>query len=89
MSERRIWVDPVDGSIVYVALGGRGVWKTTDAGLSWEQIYKPAPGENVLRVWGHPNNSKYLIIADAHAGTSILKASDDGGETWVDKRGDL
>jgi hypothetical protein len=37
-----IEVDPADPSRVYAAFYGYGIWRTTDDGATWEQVFTPA-----------------------------------------------
>ena len=92
MSGRVSDVDVVlsDPNIIYVGSGTGGVWKSTDAGLTWAPIFDDQPASSIGAVaifqanpdvvWvgtgeGKPRNS-------AGVGRGIFK-SIDGGRTWT------
>lgn len=106
-SWRGITVDPNDPNVVYIAgevsswmFDGEGgqtlgeVYKSTDAGATWNLIWT---GENLARyVWVDPHNSNRLYVStgifdrdpansdkenEVWGGVGILR-SDDGGSTW-------
>ena len=82
-------VDPTNANIIYVAAAGGGVWKTTDAGVTYTPITDAqaslamgaiavAPS-NHLKIYagtGEANNA-----GDSNYGQGIL-VSNDGGTTW-------
>src|ERR1041384_3468890 len=67
----RIVVDPVDNDIVYVAAlgnlwaagGERGIYKTTDGGLSWSRVLDPGPDAGGTDLVMDPGNRKVLYAA--------------------------
>lgn len=76
-----ITVDPGNKKIVYVTFGGyvRGnVWKTTDAGVTWDNIGASLPEAPVRALAVHPRKSNFLYL-----GTEVgVFASEDSGATW-------
>ena len=97
----RIVVDPVDSDVVYVAaLGGlwgpggdRGVFKTTDGGLTWAQVLKTDADTGATELVMDPANNKVLYAATYQRrraawgmngggpGSGIWKSTD-AGRTW-------
>ncbi len=76
------------------ALGGQGIWKSTDKGTTWVQLESSAKKEFgvINRIIVDPNNENILLAAtsignnnhDADASSGIWKSTD-GGATWVKK----
>lgn len=73
-------VDQIDGS---------GIWKTTDRGLTWEQLESTTNGDfqNVMRIVVDPNDENILLAAanpgfNGGGSPSQIFKSTDGGETW-------
>ena len=103
-SERiaRIAIDPKDSSIVYVAVPGhlwnsnedRGLYKTTDAGKTWQKILYVNAETGCSDVVLDPQNPQTIYAAtwqfrrkpyfftSGGAGSGIHK-SVDGGKTWT------
>ena len=98
----RILVDPRDHDVVYVAAqgslwgsgGDRGVFKTTDGGLSWSQVLKTDADTGVTELVMDPRNNKVIYAATYQRqrrpwgmngggeGSAIHKTTD-GGRTWT------
>lgn len=98
-----IAIHPNDENIVYVAAQGhiwgpnkeRGLYKTTDGGLSWQQIFKPANDTSgCVDVKLDPNNpnviyasmwkafrTPYSLSSGGGTGNGLYKSTD-GGLTW-------
>ena len=87
-------VDPERPERVYCGTFGRGLWRSNDAGVTWEPIGDPG---TALRPWNGEGISQPRITAVAvsttdrsngygvvYAGTepSALFRSEDGGNTW-------
>lgn len=89
---REILVDPGDPSnnTWYVASVGGGVWKTTDAGVSWRQLSDEIPNLAVSALVQAPSNPNIMYAGtgesfysvDVINGNGILKSTD-RGETWT------
>jgi photosystem II stability/assembly factor-like uncharacterized protein len=98
----RIIVDPVDHDVVYVAALGsvwgpgkeRGVFKTTDGGLTWTNVLFVDADTGATEIVQDPSNNKVLYAAmyqrrraawgfnGGGPGSGIFKSSD-AGRTWT------
>jgi photosystem II stability/assembly factor-like uncharacterized protein len=98
----RIIVDPVDHDVVYVAAlgslwgsgGERGVYKTTDGGLTWNRILHVDDDTGATELVMDPSNNKVIYAATYQRrratwgfngggpGSAMWKSSD-AGRTWV------
>jgi photosystem II stability/assembly factor-like uncharacterized protein len=98
----RILVDPVDHDIVYVAAlgslwgpgGERGVYKTTDGGLTWTNVLSDGPDIGATELVMDPSNNKVIYAAlyqrrrtvwgmnGGGPGSAIYKTTD-AGRTWM------
>lgn len=80
--------DPSGNTILAGSVGG-GIWRSTDAGQSWEALTDDAPRLSITSIAQSPSNPDILYAgtgegfpnADAAIGDGILK-SVDGGLTW-------
>lgn len=96
-------IHPKNPDIVYVAALGhlfgpneeRGVYRTTDGGTTWKQIYTRGPKAGAVELAMDPNNPRVLYAAfwevrrspwsfDSGGPGSGLFKSMDGGDTWTD-----
>lgn len=75
--------DPADSRIIYATgiIGGRGkIFKTTDAGENWEEIYtSPADGPLVISLVLDKKDSRFLYASTSD--NRIIKSSD-AGKAW-------
>ena len=98
----RIIVDPVDHDVVYVAAlgslwgpgGERGVYKTTDGGLTWARILHVDDDTGATELVMDPSNNKVIYAATYQRrratwgfngggpGSAMWKSSD-AGRTWT------
>ncbi len=98
----RIIVDPVDHDVVYVAAlgslwgtgGERGVYKTTDGGLTWSRVLIVNDDTGATELVMDPSNNKVLYAATYQrrratwgfngggTGSAMWKSSD-AGRTWT------
>jgi len=98
----RILVDPVDFDVVHVAAlgdlwatgGERGVYKTTDGGLTWKRTLHVDDETGATELVMDPSNNKVLYAATYQRrraqwgmngggpGSGVWKSTD-GGETWA------
>ncbi|QQS48094.1 MAG: hypothetical protein IPM66_05440 [Acidobacteriota bacterium] len=104
----RIIVDPVDHDIVYVAAlgslwgagGDRGVYKTTDGGLSWSRVLQTDENTGATELVMDPSNNKTLYAATYQRRRSVwgmngggpgsaIHKSTDAGRSWKKLEGGL
>ena len=83
----QIAVDPNNTNVWYVGAPAGGLWKSTDAGLSWDPIFDQYPQIGVSGIAIDPIDSDIIYIAtgddDALDSYSIgVMKSTDGGETF-------
>jgi len=98
----RIIVDPIDHDVVYVAAlgslwgrgGERGVYKTTDGGLTWTRVLHVDDDTGATELVMDPSNNKVIYAATYQrrratwgfngggAGSAMWKSSD-AGRTWT------
>ena len=81
--------DPNNPSTYYIAAAGGGVWKTTNAGVSWKCLTNSWPAQATACVTVDPQNSNVIYVGtgDIVYGTTpfgIMKSSD-GGNTWTNE----
>ncbi|MCX2717969.1 thrombospondin type 3 repeat-containing protein [Lentiprolixibacter aurantiacus] len=82
-----IAVDPNNPDVWYAGAPAGGIWKSTNAGGSWTNLFDNFPQIGVSGIAIDPNNSNIIYIAtgddDAADSYSIgVFKSLDGGQTW-------
>ena len=82
-------VHPFDGNTWYVAAGSGGVWKTTNAGVTWTPIFDEQPSYSIGDVTLDPSNPEVVWVGTGenvsgrHVGWGDgVYRSRDGGRTW-------
>lgn len=83
-----IAVDPNNASIWYAGAPAGGIWKSTDAGSSWVNLFDDFPQIGVSGIAIDPNNSNIIYIStgddDAADSYSVgVFKSEDGGASWA------
>lgn len=73
---------PSNGNIVYLGCDG-GVYKSTDAGASWQSVNNSINTIQFYRVASHPTNSSILFGGSQDNGN--FRTTDKGSTAWVFK----
>ena len=76
-SVKSLAIDPVDPSTLYAGTHNGGVWKSTDAGGSWQQAGLAVQVVSSIRI--DPQNSKRLFAVTKNG----VFRSEDAGASWV------
>lgn len=104
----RILIDPDDSNRIYVAAlgklytpgGQRGIYRSTDGGETWQQVFKGDDWTGVIDMVLKPGDAKTLYAAswdrkrrpwdftEAGEGSAIYKSTD-GGDSWQRLEGGL
>jgi outer membrane protein assembly factor BamB len=87
---RALVIDPTSVAVMYAAGVSGGVWKTTNAGVSWTPLADTMANLAVTTLAMDPTNSNVLYAGtgegffniDAVRGAGIFKTTD-GGVTWT------
>ena len=84
--------DPTDNSVWYVGVGSGGVWKTVNAGVTWNPIFDSQSVYSIGNVTVDPSNPHTIWVGTGedvggrHVGFGDgIYRSDDGGHTWANK----
>jgi hypothetical protein len=78
---------PTNANIIWVGSPGGGLWKSTDAGLTWTTNFDNSVVLGVSSIVIHPTNPDIMYIATGDGdgsdtnSTGVLKSTD-GGVTW-------
>ncbi|MEL7834183.1 VPS10 domain-containing protein [Fodinibius sp. Rm-B-1B1-1] len=82
-------IHPNDADTWYVAVGSGGVWKTTNAGTTWNPIFDNQSSYSIGAVTIDPNNPNTIWVGSGenvggrHVGYGDgVYRSTDGGESW-------
>lgn len=84
-----IAIHPEDDNVWYVAVGSGGVWKTKNAGVTWNPIFDDQPSYSTGCITIDPNNPHIIWLGTGENvggrhvayGDGIYKSMD-GGKTW-------
>ncbi len=84
-----IAIHPEDQSVWYVAVGSGGVWKTTNAGTSWQSIFDKQPSYSIGCLAIDKANPETIWVGTGENvggrhvgyGDGVYKSTD-GGENW-------
>ena len=82
-------VDPRDASVWYVAVSSGGVWKTVNAGTTWQPIFDGEASYSIGCVSVDPNDPNVVWVGTGENnsqrsvayGDGVYK-SEDGGKSW-------
>jgi photosystem II stability/assembly factor-like uncharacterized protein len=92
MSGRVAAIDAVESNpdIIYVGAASGGVWKSTDAGLTWEPIFDDQPVASIGAIAIYQANPDIVWVGTGEANTrNSVSVGDgvyrsiDGGKTWT------
>ncbi len=80
---------PGEPNVFYIGANNGGVWKTTDAGRTWNPIFDGQPTQSIGAIAVAPSNPRVLYVGsgeglqrpDLSVGDGIYKSAD-GGLTW-------
>ncbi|HYN10545.1 MAG TPA: hypothetical protein VES67_24380 [Vicinamibacterales bacterium] len=84
--ERIVWVGTGDASNVRLSMPGDGVYKSTDAGATWQHVGLP-DSHHIARIVIHPTNPDMVYVAamghlwSDNEERGVFRTSD-GGRTW-------
>lgn len=84
-----IEADPANPDRVYVGAASSGIWKSSNAGLTWTPIFERQPVHSIGALALNPNNPEDLWVGTGEAnvrnsvsvGGGVWRTRD-GGETW-------
>jgi hypothetical protein len=81
--------DPTDPNTIYIAAAGGGVWKTSDAGLTWTPLTDNQATDFMGAVAVAPSNHNIIYAGTGEANFSLdsfygrgILVSNDAGATW-------
>lgn len=77
-----IAVDPSDPTRLYAGTFGHGLWRSRDAGRSWEPVGAGIPHGEITAVAVARNLGPRPSVVFAGTEPSTLSRSEDGGESW-------
>src|SRR5438093_13218546 len=80
---------PSQPNVFYIGVNNGGVWKTTDAGRTWQSIFDDQPTGSIGDIAVAPSNPNIVYVGsgegiqrpDLSTGDGVYK-SIDGGGTW-------
>ncbi len=85
-----IEVDPTDKSTWFVAVGSGGLWKTTNAGTTWNPVFDDQPSYSIGDVALDPSNPEVVWVGTGEnvSGRHVawgdgVYRSRDGGLSWT------
>src|SRR5262249_42112351 len=84
---RDVKVSPQDGNTIYCALSvaaashDGGIYRSRDAGQTWQRFDKVQVHGTIMSVALHPSDAKQVYIGARYDGEVF--GTPDGGETWV------
>ncbi|MDH3651989.1 MAG: glycosyl hydrolase, partial [Saprospiraceae bacterium] len=85
-----IAIHPKDDNVWYLAVGSGGVWKTTNAGTTWDPLFDDEPSYSTGCITIDPNNPHTIWVGTGENvggrhvgyGDGIYRSTDDG-KSWT------
>ena len=84
-----IAIHPENENIRYVAVGSGGVWKTENAGTTWQDVFRSQPVYSIgcVTIDPHDPNTIWVGTGENVGGRHVgfgdgIYCSKDGGKTW-------
>ncbi|MFE9028997.1 RICIN domain-containing protein [Streptomyces iakyrus] len=83
----RLVIDPADNGTLLLGTRKNGMWRSTDAGVTWRQVSSfpvkdgASSGGGISFVTYGPAGSKTVYVGVADKSTSLYRSTD-GGSTW-------
>lgn len=77
---RQMAIDPTNNDVLYLPLGGRGIIRSVDLGLTWHAIDSDFMGADLATVRTHPTDPATLYTASATDPSTFR--SFDYGDSW-------
>jgi photosystem II stability/assembly factor-like uncharacterized protein len=85
-----IAISPLNPDIMYIGYTNGTIWKSIDAGSSWEERSEGLPsGRNTNDIIFHPTDVSTVYACFSHYIEESVFKSTDGGETWESISGNL
>src|SRR5215468_3214473 len=77
--------DPLRPDRLYCGTFGQGLWRSTDAGETWQPLGKSFRSSQVMALAVSPTErAEGLGVVYAGTEATALYRSDDGGESWTE-----
>ncbi len=87
-SPRCVALDPLRPELVYCGTSARGLWRSTDAGDTWEQVGEGTlPGHITAVAVSRAERAEARGVVYAGTEPSAMYRSESGGETWRELAG--
>jgi len=81
---------PSQANVFYVGAADGGVWKTDDAGRTWQPIFDQQPTQSIGAIAVAPSDSSIMYVGsgeglhrpDLSVGNGVYRSAD-GGRSWA------
>ncbi len=85
---RDVIFDPRDSNVVFAQLRSKGIYKSTDAGVTWNPLTNGLPVNSAAsygRLAMSPSNpdTMYALLGPSSGASLALYRSDDAGDSWT------
>lgn len=85
---REMAISKSDPNIMF-ATSGSYVFKSSDAGVTWNNVTSGLPGRTITSVSVYPTNPNEVFLTFSGFGTDKVFKSSNGGSTWISISGNL